>query len=662
MVRGVKHAAADARRQIIKLLSACQQGNGKPLSRHTLQALNDAYAGLVNIHGETKAPAVWQGLLDGETMRLKNGDLQSLNSSALRAYVHGRTDLTSKLADPDARAASDKLLGDLWASLRTASARRNAGPFLKAWCARLSTPAGMDDGTTLFFQVEGLRDRIGKLDDGRVNTATLLNATMRDLSHAELDALIAVLAATPAEDMATQPAQGLAAPPTQVMATQPTQDGATRPAADMTQAPSATRGAGTGTLTLPQRLMRYLRRDFGRPAEDTATPVRQQTDTLTFVGQLYDAARTQAEARMESLRDALVKDFRTTLFTQTGLLQATLDTPEAHAANGPAAAVLERLIRDSVEQGRHIHRIRPYGADAAIALAGTRFLRTANGYDVARDLTQPLSRAIAALHARLQEGMKEVGILRFRSDTTAEAWRDVAVDQILLDTGIWEQMDYAVWRHTPREVARQLDTPNLAGDGLRASFRRGGTRASTQSTQSVDRHGFAKPISIFNRPATTSAATPVAQDVHATAGLAVAGSTRPASAVYSRDGDRASTVISDDSDRASTVSYDHSDQASTVIYDDNDRASTIISDDTGLGGSRLSLDTEGYGTLRKPLRPTRKAPPPPFSEHAPPPPRSVHAPAPRASDGLMATHADPALAAALRAALEQRNRGQWNRA
>uniref|UniRef100_UPI0039F04775 hypothetical protein n=1 Tax=Bordetella sputigena TaxID=1416810 RepID=UPI0039F04775 len=588
----VRNAEKNAQRAVIKLLDASTRPDGKPLSAHKLEALREAYAALAALHAEA-APGLWRRLIDRETMRLKDRQLRTLNSGALHAHIRGTGELTASVADSAARAESDKLLGDIWTSIRAASARRNAGPFLKTWCASLAAPGGMAAGTTLYLQLNGLQDRIGMLADDKVDPATLLNAGLEEVGDTELGALIQALAVTP-----------------------PAPDGSWRP-------------------SLGQRMTRYLRGSFRRAAADSALPARQEARMHAFLIQLNDAARAQAEKRMDALRDSLIPDFGARLFEHAGALETLLDKPEMLAVNGSLPQTLEQLIRDAAILGRLNHE---HGGQAAAGRMGTRFLRTPNGYDVVRDLIDGLCRDISALHARLDAGMKVLGIARFQSGAITDAWRDTAVGHILEQTGIWDELN-AFARRLPRDGGRQMDTPRLwAADGD-ATLKRGGVRASARSTQSVAADGYAKVKGLFSRrraaPAAetgTDAATPSGEPIYASIRKS---STEPGYAGSRRHSTETIYAVPSDVSDINDGSDHVSDSAASVHSGDSGydtmerpvgmrtgdappgargRVSTALSDDSGFNdnrGSQLELDGHLYEVLHAPRTPVRPAPPPP---------------------------------------------------
>ncbi|WP_141218198.1 hypothetical protein [Bordetella genomosp. 11] len=598
VAKRMKKVEAEARRQVAKLLSACRQAGGKPLPAYRLQALNDIHAALYAVHGES-ARTVWQRVLTAEARRLKDHDLLALNTGALHAHVSGMASLAAKVADPAHRAASDKLLRDVWTAVRAASASRDAGPVLKAWCATLATPRDMAEGATLPRQVESLRDRIGMLADGTVPVQTLLDAALQSLDNAELKALIHALATVPA--LAAVPAAAGPAPA-----------GISGVAATLPGQPASP--AGAGTLTLRQRLTRYLRGDSARIDANTVVPSSRRIDTRAFLDQLYEAAKGHAEQRMEALRDASITAVRSAVFEQAAFLHTLLDTPQAAAANGPLLGTLERLIADAARHGRLTHE---YGERVATEMMGTGFLRTVHGYDVAQDVTRALSRDIAALHMRLQASMDDIGIARFRSSAALGAWRAGAVDYILQETGIWKHLDQLAHRQ-PRDAATQPDWVAARPSDPFDTPRRGGTRASTKSTRSVDENCYKLPTSLLDRP---RRATAVAIDEEE----------------YSliQDWPRPDSIyaVIPALEPAPTAVGGHG----------GGRASVTVSEDSGIGDcAKVVIDSHRREPATEPASPVK------------PLPSSPAARLPKAPD--------PGLVAALRAALEQRHRGEWNRA
>ncbi|AOB31525.1 hypothetical protein AKI39_13770 [Bordetella sp. H567] len=654
VLKRMKNAGADAQRQIIKMLTACRQSGDKSLSGHKLRALNGAYAALQAVHGNA-AQGVWQALLKDETMRLKDRDLQALNSGVLCARAGGAANPGSVVADDAERAASDRLLDEIWTAVRATSARRSATPLLKSWCASPSATADTVSGPALARQTEVLRDRIGMLEDGKVDVRTLLDAALEELDNRELKALIAALARAPAADSATR---ATSIRTVDVAATLPftsraasgarsAADATTMPAASATAMSAITSAAAAaldapatqpidaGTSTLRRRLARLLRGGDRRPsvqAQPAATaPAPAPMNTQVFVDQLYAAARGQAEKRMEALRDTLMPPFLTTLFAQAGVLHAMIDTPEARAVNGPPAKTLERLIRDAVRQGKLTHQS---NADTAAALTGTYFLRTTRGYDIVRDLTRTLANETASLHARLAAGMEDLGIAHFCSARAAAEWRDGAIEHILHKTGIWERLDLAVARRAPRIMATQRDAPGLAGIDGRPSLMRGEVRASTRSTQSVDRNGYA----IFGALPGRAGMESVPEEAgHAAIDRRV---DEPIYATIDQPVDAPIyAAIDQPTDGPADAAIGrHIDEPPYAGV--QKRASTVASDDSGIGSaddaSQISINGHPYEATRGSAYTT---------------PRT-----------RMANAVDPQLAAALRAALEERNRGAWNRA
>ncbi|ARP82032.1 hypothetical protein CAL12_15220 [Bordetella genomosp. 8] len=383
------------------------------MSPHKLEALREARAALGNLYGDA-APAAWRRLVDRETLRLKDRQLRALNMGALHARVRGTGRLTAGVADGAAPAKSDPLLAGVWSSIRAASARRDAGPYLKTWCASLRATGGAVAGAALALQLNGLRERIGMLVD-KVETPMLLDAALREIGDAELGDLIQAL--------------------------------------------------GTGLPASADRSMH------------------------AFLEDLVRAARSQATQRMDALCDTLMADFGPRLFERTGALETLLDKPDMLPANGSLPDTLQQLVRDAAIFGRLAHE---HGARAASIRMGARFLRTPNGYDLAQDLARGLCHEISGLHARLDDGMKVLGVARFLPGAITAAWRERAVDHILEETGIWDELN-ALARRLPRESSRRLAMPRLwAAVPATASLERGGVRASAWSTQSVGADGYAK--------------------------------------------------------------------------------------------------------------------------------------------------------------------------
>jgi hypothetical protein len=586
----IRHAAANAQRQIVNVLSACQQAGAKPLAASKLDALNEARAALDAVHGRS-AQHIWQGLVDSMTQRLKDRELQSLNTGPLRVHVNGARHLTAKLTDPARRADSDKLLDDIWASICGASARSNTGSFLKSWCATLATPAGMADGGAISRQIAYLDTRISFLDDGNVGTETLLNAALEGLSNAELGVLLGALASAPAAGLAGQPDA-------------PVLDTATP--------------IHTGTLTLRQRLARYLKGDTRSLDRAAMVPARQGKIAHDFQHHLCQAARAQAEKRMDTLRDSLVPGFRTALFAQARLFHGMLDTSAARTANGPVADTMGRMVLDAVKQGRLTHE---HGEKEAAAVMGTRFLRTANGYDVVGDMTRTLCRDTAALHARLDAGMKELGVDSYWPGTAANAWRDNSVDCILRETGIWQRLDDWLARRMLPDIDRHVDAPRWSAFGRPATWA-DGYEVPKQSAGD-DGYGVSQP-SVYGDRRTMPGSLldddgytiiPELPEESETSNAPIEQAPPPGNAAEASGGYRTSRAISDDSG-----------------FDDESR-------------SRFSMDVHPHDAPRTAPLHTDNPPHRQSSQSRPP---------------SAATTADTRLAAALQAALEQRNRGLWN--
>jgi hypothetical protein len=589
----IKHAAANAQRQIANVLSACLQAGAKPLAASKLDALNEARAALDAVHGRS-AQDIWQGVVDGMTRRLKDRDLQSLNTGPLRVHVNGARHLTAKLTDPALRAGSDKLLGDIWASACGASARSNTGSFLKSWRATLATPAGMADSGAISRQIDHLSTRISFLDDGNVGTARLLSAALDGLSDAELGVLIGALASAPTPGLDTQPD----APP--MDAATPTH---------------------TGTLTLRQRLARYLKGDTRSLDRAGRIPARQGKIAHDFQHHLCQAARAQAEKRMDTLRDSLVPDFRTALFAHARVFHGMLDTPAARAANGPVADTIEGVVLDAVKGGRLTHE---HGEKEAAALMDTRFLRTANGYDVVGDMTRTLCRDTAALHARLDAGMKELGLHSYWPGSAAQAWRNNSVDCILRETGIWERLDNQLARRLPRDIDRHVDAPRWSAFGRPAAWA-DGYEISKQSPADHG-HGMSQPSVYSDR--------------------------RPAPGSFLDE--EGYTIIPEPpvESETSVAAIEQAPHLGNVpAANGGHRISQAISDDSGFDDESRSAFSSDDHPYEAPRTPPLHTDSPPYARSSQSRPASI---------ASTTSTVDTRLAAALQAALEQRNRGLWN--
>ncbi|OZI18982.1 hypothetical protein CAL26_15035 [Bordetella genomosp. 9] len=513
----VRKPEKQAQRAIAKLLDAGARANGKPLSPHKLEALREARATLASLYGDA-APAAWRRLVDSETLRLKDRQLRALNMGALHAHVRGVGSLTATVAtvaDGAARAESEQLLAGVWSSIRAATARRNAGPYLRTWCASLQATGGVTSAM-LPLQLHGLRERIGMLADNQVKTPILLDAALREVGDAELGVLIHALA--------------------------------------------------------------------------TGLPASADSSMHAFMDDLVRAARSQAARRMDALRDSLMADFGPRLFEHAGALETLLDKPDMLAANGSLPGTLQQLVRDAALFGRLAHE---HGARAASVRMGARYLRTPNGYDLAQDLAHGLCREISGLHARLDDGMKVLGIARFQPGAITAAWREHAVEQILEETGIWDELN-AVARRLPREPARKMDMPRLwaAATGT-ASLERDGVRASTRSTRSVGADGYAKTRWLFGKRRAAATVLPAAPAVAAPIApippVAPVAPVAPTAAVATVDADtyRYSTEgiyatisdVTDIGDVGDMGSVQDSDRASTLApsvdsgYDTLDRKS-----------------------------------------------------------------------------------------
>jgi hypothetical protein len=510
--------------------------------------------------------------------------------ASLRDIVIGQA-IRKYLPEIDGRKAKQR--GKALIKLRqgVGDAARVNEPALREWCATLATPAGMADSGAISRQIDHLSTRISFLDDGNVGTARLLSAALDGLSNAELGVLIGALASAPTPVLDTQP------------------DVSPMDAATPTQ---------TGTLTLRQRLARYLKGDTRSLDRAGRIPARQGKIAHDFQHHLCQAARAQAEKRMDTLRDSLVPDFRTALFAQARVFHGMLDTPAARAVNGPVADTIEGVVLDAVKGGRLTHE---HGEKQAAALINTRFLRTTNGYDVVGDMTRTLCRDTAALHARLDAGMKELGLHSYWPGSAAQAWRNDSVDCILRDTGIWERLDNQLARRLPRDIDRHVDAPRWSAFGRPAAWA-DGYEISKQSTADHG-HGMSQP--------------------------SVYGDRRPAPGSFLDE--EGYTIIPElpVEPETSVAPIEQAPHLGNVAAaNGGHRISQAISDDSGFddeGRSAFSGDDHPYEATRTP----------PLHTDSPLYPRSSHS-----RPASTTSTVDTRLAAALQAALEQRNRGLWN--